>query len=320
MASAPAPASALDAPDEDVPDLRTPQGVDRLRARLEDPDWRVRVRALGAMATALPPPERAIDAEALAELRHEDAAFREELSDKLERDREEFEAVGEAMGWSSRGAGTRHLNDSLEETTLEDDERSGASGAGTSPGFSASPGGRRSRGASPARTGADDSAAAARASATTPASPMKSPRKRSGSLCGCGSATDAAEPTRVSNPPSGGQAVVESAFSGKETSAETRFAAGADANARALEPEPAVDARDVRVRTADASPETALDLPSESVSEELPRLDPAAVTRLLHACAPLRRARGGGPPRGRARRRVRRDQSRVRRRDGSNRT
>ena len=160
MASAPAPASALDAPDEDVPDLRTPQGVDRLRARLEDPDWRVRVRALGAMATALAPPERAIDAEALAELRHADAAFREELSDKLERDREEFEAVGEAMGWSSRGAGTRHLNDSLEETTLEDDERAfRASGAGTSPGFNASPGGRRSRGASPARTGADDSAA-----------------------------------------------------------------------------------------------------------------------------------------------------------------
>jgi len=289
MVSAPAPASALEAPDEDVPDLRTPQGVDRLRARLEDPDWRVRVRALGAMATALAPPERAIDAEALAELRHEDAAFREELSDKLERDREEFEAVGEAMGWSSRGAGTRHLNDSLEETTLEDDERAfRASGAGTSPGFNASPGGRRSRGASPARTGADDSAAAARASATTPASPMKSPRKRSGSLCGCGSATDAAEPTRVSNPPSGGQAVVESAFSGKETSAETRFAAGEDANARALELEPAADARDVRVRTADASPETALDPPSESdsVSEELPRLDPAAVTRLLHACAP----------------------------------
>jgi hypothetical protein len=251
MASAPAPASALDAPDEDVPDLRTPQGVDRLRARLEDPDWRVRVRALGAMATALAPPERAIDAEALAELRHEDAAFREELSDKLERDREEFEAVGEAMGWSSRGAGTRHLNDSLEETTLEDDERAfRASGAGTSPGAHASPGGRRSRGASPARTGADDSAAAARASATTPASPMKSPRKRSGSLCGCGSATDAAEPTRVSNPPSGGQAVVESAFSEKETSAETRFAAGADANARALELEPAADARDVAsVRT-----------------------------------------------------------------------
>ena len=263
-----------------------------MRARLEDPDWRVRVRALGAMATALAPLERAIDAEALAELRHEDAAFREELSDKLERDREEFEAVGEAMGLSSRGAGTRHLNDSLEETTLEDDERSGASGAGTSPGAHASPGVRRSRGASPARTGADDSAAAATVS-TTPASPVASPRKRTGGLCGCGSATDAAEPTRVSNPPSGGQAVVESAFSEKETAAETaetRFATGADANKRALQPEPGcAEARDVRMRTADAAPEPALHLPSESESEsesvsEDARLDPAAVTRLLHAC------------------------------------
>ena len=44
------PAPAHVAPDEDAPDLRTPQGVDLLRARLEDPDWRVRVRALGVMA------------------------------------------------------------------------------------------------------------------------------------------------------------------------------------------------------------------------------------------------------------------------------
>ena len=100
MSSAPAPASTRVAPGEDAPDLRTPQGVDLLRARLDDPDWRVRVRALGVMATALAPPERAIDAEALAELRHEDAAFREELSATLERDRDALEAAGEAMGLS----------------------------------------------------------------------------------------------------------------------------------------------------------------------------------------------------------------------------
>ena len=148
MASAPAPASALEAPDEDVPDLRTPQGVDRLRARLEDPDWRVRVRALGAMATALAPPERAIDAEALAELRHEDAAFREELSGKLERDRDAFVAVGDAMGWSSHGPGTRDLYDSSEETTREEERlaKTRSKTRSTSPDARAElDGGRRSR-------------------------------------------------------------------------------------------------------------------------------------------------------------------------------
>ena len=260
--------------------------MDLLRARLDDPDWRVRVRALGVMATALAPPERAIDAEALAELRHEDAAFREELSATLERDRDAFEAAGEAMGWSSHGAGTRHLNDSSEETTREDERVEGGSGAGPNrPGAHATSDGRR--GASPARPGAKPEGATA---AATPAAAAASPRKRSGGLCGCGSAADAAEPTRVNvaRAPglTGGRAVVESSDPHRS---------GPDGTA-------ASSTRDVQVRSTVAEPEATFEAEppcsepdrsgsgSGSVSESLGRsretLDPAAVTRLLHACAP----------------------------------
>ncbi len=284
MASASAPAPAHVAPDEDAPDLRTPQGVDLLRARLEDPDWRVRVRALGVMATALAPPERAIDAEALAELRHEDAAFREELSGKLERDRDAFVAVGDKMGWSSHGAVTRdRRHDSSEETTRED-ERLAKTRFFLNAGTRALPdaraeldGGRRSRGASPARTAADPSAAAA----TMPASPMASPRKRSGGLCGCGSAADAAEPTRVA-PPSGARAVVESADARSAADAKTTDAKAADAKTADLKTRPASASGVVSERPSEPDrPDADADRPDED-----PPLDPAAVTRLLHACAP----------------------------------
>ena len=303
-ASASASAPAHVAPDEDAPDLRTPQGVDLSRARLEDPDWRVRVRALGVMATALAPLERAIDAEALAELRHEDAAFREELSGKLERDRDAFVAVGDAMGWSSHGPGTRDLYDSSEETTREEERlaKTRSKTRSTSPDARAElDGGRRSRGASPAQTGADPSADP---KPTPASSAMASPRKRSGGLCGCGSAADAAEPTRVA-PPSGARAVVESADAktadAKTADAKTADAKTADAKTEKTEKtEPASETRDVRARTTVAA-ETRPDasgVVSERFSEpdrpedldedldEDPPLDPAAVTRLLHACAP----------------------------------
>ena len=281
--------------------LRTPCASTRA-ARPRTPTGAC-VSALSAMATALAPLERAIDAEALAELRHEDAAFREELSGKLERDRDAFVAVGDAMGWSSHGPGTRDLYDSSEETTREEERlaKTRSKTRSTSPDARAElDGGRRSRGASPAQTGADPSADP---KPTPASSAMASPRKRSGGLCGCGSAADAAEPTRVA--PSGARAVVESADAktadAKTADAKTADAKTADAKTEKTEKtEPASETRDVRARTTvaaetrpDASgfvserssePDRPEDL-DEDLDEDLP-LDPAAVTRLLHACAP----------------------------------